>query len=79
MAAFLVLALMGIGAPAVRAGTYDVYACDTPAGTFANHSWVFASNGPLRFGSGTCEAPGATLYLSSNANQLYDPGWNASS
>jgi hypothetical protein len=78
MAAFLVLALMGIGAPAAQAGTYDVSACDTPAGTFTNHSWVFASVGSARFGSGTCEASGATMYLSSNANQLYGPGWNAS-
>src|SRR5690348_14432941 len=77
-AAILVLALMGLSAPAARAGTYDVSACDTPAGTFTNHSWVFASAGSARFGSGTCEAPGATMYLSSNANQLYEPGWNAS-
>ena len=76
MAAFLVLALMGIGAPAARAGTYDVYACDTPAGTFTNHSWQFEVTGsPAIARLGLCGGR-QSMFLNSNANQLFDPGTN---
>jgi hypothetical protein len=68
---------MGAAAPAARAGTYDVYACDTPAGTSTNHSWALAVSGPPQFATTTCSAAGQALSLSSNANQLYDPGVNA--
>jgi hypothetical protein len=34
------LAAVLVLAPGAHAGTYDVYACGTPAGRFANHSWV---------------------------------------
>ncbi|MDA0162662.1 carboxypeptidase-like regulatory domain-containing protein [Solirubrobacter ginsenosidimutans] len=38
-AAAAVLACLAL-APSASAGTYDVYACNTPAGRFANHSWT---------------------------------------
>src|SRR4051794_10564842 len=64
-------------APAV-AGTYDVNACATSAGTFTNHSWGLAINGP-QFHSVSCQASEARPYVSieSNANNLYDPGQGA--
>ena len=40
MAALAVAALMGTALSAARAGTYDVYACNTAARAFANHAWM---------------------------------------
>ena len=77
MAAFLVLALMGIGAPAARAGTYDVYACDTPAGAFTNHSWAVRGHRPAGDrATGTVRRAGRACSSTRTPIKLYDPGTN---
>jgi hypothetical protein len=39
-AATAAFALLAVTVPSATAGTYDVYACDTPAGRFVNHSFT---------------------------------------
>src|SRR3954467_3449853 len=77
MAALAVAALMGFAAPGARAGTYDVYACTTPSGTFTNHSWMLAVNGPPHFVTTSCAATGQGLSLRSDADQVVAAGSNA--
>ncbi|WP_157591733.1 carboxypeptidase-like regulatory domain-containing protein [Solirubrobacter soli] len=69
---------VGVAAAPAQAGTYDVYACGTSAGKFANHSWEITSNAP-QFATGTCSTADAnpSIFLSSNANRTYDQGWGA--
>jgi hypothetical protein len=58
-----------------RAGTYDVYACETPAGKFTNNSWAIQVPGD-DFSSASCSAADARpqIVIQSYANKQYAPG-----
>jgi hypothetical protein len=64
-----------VAAPAAQAGTYNVYACGTPAGKFTNHAWTFGTNS-TQFGLASCAASDASprMVMTSAADRAFSAG-----